>query len=64
MLPFTLELRLVGGDSCHGLLEGRPNNMSEFRQACDLYALDNEAMVVCRQLGCIARGAQRVDPAQ
>ena len=58
--PLIIGLRLTGGNSCQGRLEIRPPSSTQFGQACDLDAGDNEAMVICRQLGCTAEGAERV----
>ena len=52
------ELKLTR--ECEGLLQIRGTSGS-LGQACDLDAGVNEAMVVCRQLGCTAEGATRVD---
>ena len=48
-------LSLVGGDSCHGRL------VVGSSQACNLNTGNNEARVICRELGCSAAGAQRVN---
>ncbi len=52
---FCVALRLVGGDSCRGRLEIGSS------QACDLNTGNSEARVICRELGCSATGAQRVN---
>jgi hypothetical protein len=63
--PFNFsEARLVGGNSCRGRLEIRPDTTSPFGQACDLNNGDNEAMVVCRMLGCDPIGAERIDASE
>ena len=51
-----------GLNGCQGRLEIMPSTSIAFGQACDLDAFDNEAQVICRQLGCQATGARRVDP--
>ena len=51
-----------GLSQCQGRLEIMPSTSSAFGQACDLDAGNNEAQVICRQLGCQATGARRVDP--
>ena len=56
--------RLVGGgNACEGRLEITGDD-DVFGQACDRSAGANEAMVICRQLGCDPSGATRVDPVQ
>ena len=57
------DLRLVGGSSrCHGRVEFRPTSFDVFGQACDLNAGNNQAEVICRELGCNPTGARRVNP--
>ena len=56
-------LRLVGGPSrCEGLVEilGNFVGTEYYAQACDLGAGNTEAMVICRQIGCNPKRAQRV----
>ena len=55
------EFRLVdGSNNCQGILE--IGHSSVFKKACtDTKCGENEAMVICRDLGCTATGAQRVD---
>ena len=51
-----------GLTQCQGRLEILLETADSFGQACDLDAGQNEAEVVCRQLGCNPVGARRVDP--
>ena len=55
-----LDLRLVGGNKCQGRLELKPKTSTVYGQACNLHVGNNEAKVVCRQLGCEPTGALRV----
>ena len=56
-------MRLVGGtDRCQGRLELQVSATGMFAQACDLDAGDEEAQVICRELGCNPNGAKRVNP--
>ena len=53
-------LRLVGGPNrCEGRLVALDSD-GEYGQACNFFTGDNEAKVVCRQIGCEAGGARRV----
>ena len=53
-------LDLVGGQvGCKGLLIYRPTTTERFGVACDLDVGNNEAQVICRELGCNPVGATR-----
>ena len=57
---FVSELRLVGGSNpCEGRLVTLRDGL--YGQACDLNTGDSEARVICRQLGCRAANARRVN---
>lgn len=54
-------LRLFGGEhSCEGRLEFIDRTL-QARQVCDLNFGNEEAQVVCSDLGCSSHGARRVD---
>lgn len=56
-------LDLVGGQvGCRGLLVYRPTSAERFGLACDLDVGNNEAQVICRELGCNPVGATRANP--
>ena len=56
-------MRLVDGiGRCQGRVEHRASSSEAFGQSCDLDAGDNEAQVICRELGCDTNGARRVNP--
>ena len=56
-------MRLVDGiGSCQGRVEHRPTASDVFAQSCDFDAGDEEAQVICREIGCDPNGARRVNP--
>ena len=52
-----------GDDDCEGRVEIKRDD-DVYAQYCDGAAGDNEAMVICKQLGCNATGAMQVEPVQ
>ena len=55
------QIRLQGGLSrCQGRLEVFVPGQRYWNTACDETFGEEEAQVVCRQLGCIAEGATRI----
>ena len=60
-----VDVRLVDGiDRCQGRVENRLSARASFAQSCDLDADDNEAQVICMELGCEPSGARRVNPTE
>ena len=52
-----------GDDNCEGRVEILRDD-HVYAQYCDGEAGDNEAMVICRQLGCTPTGAMKAEPVQ